>query len=138
MCNSNKCKHFIHCRIDYDDTFLAGHSLSLFVDGTETSAAALSYTFYELARNPHCQDILYDEVVQTFAKCNGQLTYEALQEMTYTEGVLLEATRIHPPASWIPKMCTKAFTLPKTSKQSKPVTIWPGTAVTIPTLGIHM
>lgn len=129
---------FLNPRTDLDEVFLAGHSFSLFVDGTETSATALSYALYELAQNPHCQDILYDEAVQAFAKCNGQLTYEVLQEMIYAEGVLLEASRIHPPGLGIARVCTQTYTLPKTSKQSKPVTIWPGTSVTIPALAIHM
>lgn len=117
---------------------MAGHSFSLFLDGTETSATALSYALYELAQNPHCQDVLYDEIVEIFSKYNGQLTYEALQEMIYTEGVLLEASRINPPALWLPKVCTKHYTLPKTSKQSEPVTIWPGTVINIPIYAIHM
>lgn len=117
---------------------MAGHSLSLFFDGTETSATTLSYALYELARNPECQEKLYEEIERINAKYDGKITYDGLQEMIYLEGVILEASRIHPPGLVLGKVCTEQYTLPKTSKQSQPVTIQPGTVVNIPILGVHM
>lgn len=124
--------------LDFDDSFLAGHSLSFFLDGTETSSIALSYALYELARNPHCQEKVHEEVTRQLSKHSGQLTYEGIQEMNYLESVLLEASRLHPPGLALAKLCTKRYTLPKTSTQTKPTTIEPGTAVQIPILAIHM
>lgn len=112
--------------------------MSLYLDGTETSAVALSYAMYELARNPDCQEKLYEEVTKILTKYEGNPTYEALQEMNYLEGVILEASRIHPPALVLTKLCTESYTLPKTSKQSEPTTIKPGTVVQIPIFAIHM
>lgn len=117
---------------------MAGHSLTLFTDGTETSAITLSFALYELARNPHCQDKLFDEISATKIKHNGVLPAEGLHEMIYLEGVLLEALRMHPALMAMSKVCTQEYTLPKTSEQSEPVTIHPGTAVNIPVMGIHM
>lgn len=108
------------------------------MDGTETSAIALSYTMYELARNPNCQEKLYKEVTEILAKHGGNPTYEAIQEMNYLEGVILEASRIHPPALALAKLCTKSYTLPKTGNQTKTMTIKPGTVVQVPILAIHM
>lgn len=124
--------------LDFDETFLAGHSLSLYLDGTETSATALSYALYELARNPECQERLNAEIMAKMAEHNGQLTFEAIQEMSYLEGVLLEATRMHPPALYLSKVCNKKYTMPKTTKQTQAVTIEPGTIVQIPILALHM
>ncbi|XP_055303189.1 cytochrome P450 6B1-like [Sitodiplosis mosellana] len=121
-----------------DEIFLAGHTLSLFFDGTETSATALSYALYELGRNPQCQEKLYEEIVRITAKYNGKITYEGLHEMIYLEGVILEASRIHPPAMVLGKVCNQHYKLPKTSKQTKSVTIAPGTVVNISILGLHM
>lgn len=123
---------------DFDDTFLAGHAMALFTDGTETSSAALSYALYELAVNPRCQEKLLHEIRTTMSKHGGNLTAEGLQEMIYLEGVLFEALRKHPALMVMSKVCTVEHTLPKTSKQSKPVTIQPGTVINIPVLGIHM
>ncbi|XP_031635618.1 cytochrome P450 6B1-like [Contarinia nasturtii] len=122
---------------NFDDTSLAGHTLSLFIDGTETSSTALSYAFYELALNPHCQDKALNEIKQTLEKHDGTLTAEALQSMIYIEGILLEALRKHPALIVLTKVCTEKYTLPKTSEQSEPTTIYPGTVVNIPLLGIH-
>lgn len=108
---------------------MAGHSLSFFVDGTETSAVALSFIMYELALNPQCQAILHEEIVKTITKYDGQITYDALQEINYLEGVIYEGTRIHPPVLFMLKLCNKHYTLPKTSKQSKPTIIQPETSI---------
>lgn len=130
-------KFFFLQNLDFDDTFLAGHALALFVDGTETSSTVLSYAMYELAMNPHCQQKLFDEIAKNMAKHGGKLTVEGLQEMEYLEGVLLEALRKHPTLLAMMRVCTKSYTLPKTSGQSEATTIQPGTVVAVPVLGIH-
>lgn len=123
--------------LDFDDTFLAGQSLSFYIEGTETSATTFQYVLYELARNPECQEKLYDEIVATMAKHDGQLTYDAIQEMSYLECVLLEASRIDPTILLMSKVCNKAYTMPKMSHQTEPTTIEPGTVVQIPVFAIH-
>lgn len=123
--------------VDFDETFLAGHAMSLFGDGTETSSTVLSYMLYELGLNPHCQEKLLTEIEANVTKHGGKLTFEGLQEMNYLEGVLLEALRKHPALLAMMKVCNKPYTLPKTSGQSEAVTIQPGTVIALPILGIH-
>lgn len=123
---------------DFDDSSLAGHTLSLFIDGTETSSTALSYALYELALNPQCQQKAFDELAKVILKYDGKITVECLQDMIYIEGILLEAMRMHPPLIVMAKLCTQRYTLPKTSEQSEPITIDPGTAVNINVGEIHM
>lgn len=123
--------------LDFDETFLAGHALGIFGDGTETASAAFSYTLYELAMNPGVQEKLFEEITQNMAKHGGKLTSEGILEMAYLEGVLLEGIRKHPAFISMMKVCTKPYTLPKTSGQSEPITIQPGTVVSIPIQGIH-
>lgn len=117
---------------------MAGHALSLFIDGTETSSTALSYALYELAKNPNCQEKLYNQMLEAKSKHDGQLTAECILEIEYLEGILLEALRKHPPLLVMSKTCTEQYTIPKTTEQSKPMTIYPGTVVNIPVLAIHM
>lgn len=117
---------------------MAGHTLSLFIDGTETSSTALSYTLYELALNPACQEKAFDEIGQVLSKHDGELTNDGLQDMVYIESLLHESIRMHPPLMVMSKVCTQPYMLPKTSGQSEPVTINPGTAVNINIWGIHM
>lgn len=116
---------------------MAGQSLSFYLEGTETSATTFSYVLYELAGNPECQEKLYDEIVATMAKHDRKLTYDAIQEMSYLETVILETLRMNPPGLFMSKICTEKYTLPKSSKQSEPITIEPGTVVDIPVLAIH-
>lgn len=74
--------------LDTSDVELAGHSMSLFLEGFETSSTVLSFALFELARNPECQQRLYEEVTAVLEKHNHQFKFEALQEMTYLECVV--------------------------------------------------
>lgn len=120
------------------DIFVAGHAFSLFGDGTETSSQALSFTFYDLAANPDIQQKLYEDIVSKLDSNDGKWSAEALQNMTYLEGILHESMRIHPPFAVLAKRCTKPYELPKNDHQSEAMTIQPGTVINIPVLGIHM
>ncbi|XP_031632668.1 probable cytochrome P450 6a13 [Contarinia nasturtii] len=128
----------IQRKFNFDDTLLAGHAVSLFTEGTETSNTTMSYALYELAKNPECQRKLYDEISKVLSKYDGQITFDAIQEMPYLDEVVLETLRIHPPVLTMSKVCTENYTLPKTNGQSEPVTIRPGTFVQIPIYSIHM
>lgn len=108
------------------------------MDGSEPSALLISYILYQLARNPHCQEKAYEEVVRVMSRHDGRSTYEAITEMDYLECILHEASRLHPLNIFLVKKCTKRFTLPKTTKQTEPISIEPGTSVLLPTIGIHM
>lgn len=127
----------LYLSLDFDETFLAGHAMALYVDGTETSSTILSYVLYELALNPHCQIELYKEISENITELDGKLTTDGLQEMNYLEGVLFEALRKYPALITMTKVCTKPYTLPKINGQSEAITLQPGTIVSIPMLGIH-
>lgn len=109
-----------------------------FMERKRQVGTALSYALYELAKNPDCQEKLYNQMLEAKSKHDGQLTAECILEIEYLEGILLEALRKHPPLLVMSKTCTQQYTIPKTTEQSKPMTINPGTVVNIPVLGIHM
>lgn len=118
---------------------MLGHSVSLFLDGTETSSIALSYVLYELAANPEIQEKLHDEILEAFANHTDEgEAVDAVQRSAYFEAIISEAMRIHPPALFIAKICMQDYQLPKNCYQSKPLTIPPGTPVQIPITAIHM
>lgn len=112
------------------------HALSLYIDGTETSAASMSFILYQLAKNQDIQETLYRKIIDRLKTNDGVLTYEILNEFKYLEWVILEGLRINIPFSVIAKICTKEYELPGVSAQ--PVKIQPGTAVMIPIAEIHM
>lgn len=67
---------------------MAGHALSLFLEGFETSSAVLAFVFYELARNPDIQQNLYEEVLTVRGKNSNIYSYETVQEMSYLDCVI--------------------------------------------------
>lgn len=53
--------------------------------GFETSSTTLSFCLYELAKNPEIQKKVHQEIDQIKEKHNGQLSYDAVNDMKYLE-----------------------------------------------------
>ena len=60
-----------------------------FLAGFETSAATMTFALYEIAANPEVYEKLSQEVRTVLAKHNGEVSYEAIKEMSYLEQVVL-------------------------------------------------
>ena len=56
--------------------------------GFESSGSTMSYALYELALQPEIQNRLRAEIMQVLNKHNGQLTFDALEEMAYLDMVV--------------------------------------------------
>jgi cytochrome P450 len=74
--------------------------ITLFIAGHETTAIALSWTFYLLSRNPEVEARLLQELDDvlgnpTLARLPGM---NDLEQLPYTRKVFSEAMRIYPPA----------------------------------------
>lgn len=80
----------------------------MFLAGFDTVMWLLVSFAYELALNPDIQQRLIDEVDATNST---DVTYEELNKMKYMEMVLNEVLRVHSPAVFIDRLCTKNFTL---------------------------
>ncbi len=71
--------------------------LTLFLAGHETTANALTWTFYLLSQNPEKQAKLHEELKQVLQ--NERVpTVEDLPNLKYTESVFAESLRLFPPA----------------------------------------
>ncbi|MBV9468581.1 MAG: cytochrome P450 [Abitibacteriaceae bacterium] len=71
-------------------------ALTIFLAGHETTAVALSYTWYLLAQHPEIEAKLHAEIDDVLG---GRLpTPQDLPQLRYTEMVLAEAMRLYPPA----------------------------------------
>ncbi|XP_070391493.1 cytochrome P450 3A14-like isoform X2 [Dermacentor albipictus] len=69
----------------------------LFIAGFETTATALSYIAYTLAKHPDVQEKLRREVVDVVGP-NGYLDYETvMKKLKYLEQVVDETLRLYPP-----------------------------------------
>lgn len=73
---------------EFKDIDVIAQAMTFYADGFETSSIALSFSLYEIASNKHVQEKLQQEIETVLAKYGGEITYDAVQEMTYLECVL--------------------------------------------------
>ena len=71
-------------------------ALTLFLAGHETTAQALTWTWYLLSQNPECECRMHEEIQSVLG--GREPSFEDLPQLRYTETVLAEATRLYPPA----------------------------------------
>ena len=77
--------------------------------GHETTAKALTWSLYLLARAPHWQNQIRDEVMQVVG--NSSISYEQISQLPITERVLKEAMRLYPPAPVMARTPVREFDL---------------------------
>jgi cytochrome P450 len=78
------------------DTQVRDEALTLFLAGHETTADALTWTWYLLSQNPQAEAALHAELDRVLS---GQLpSFDDLPRLRYTESVFAEALRLYPPA----------------------------------------
>jgi enediyne biosynthesis protein E7 len=78
-----------------NDTWLRDEVVTLLLAGHETTANALSFCAYLLARHPDIQQRVVDELDRTLGKHPLQL--DDLDKLPYLHQVLLETMRLYPP-----------------------------------------
>jgi cytochrome P450 len=81
-----------------DDEQLRDEVLTMLLAGHETTANALAWTLFELSQNPEVTRKLEEEVDTVMGQ--APFSMEHLGGLTWTEQVLKESLRLHPPA-WI-------------------------------------
>jgi cytochrome P450 len=78
------------------DEQVRDEALTLFIAGHETTAVALTWTWYLLSQNPEAEHKLHQEIDEVLG---GRLpSFEDLPRLRYTEHVFAEALRLYPPA----------------------------------------
>ena len=91
------------------DDLLIDNLLTLLMAGHETTAKALTWSLYLLARAPHWQNQIRDEVMQVVG--NSSISYEQISQLPITERVLKEAMRLYPPAPVMARTPVREFDL---------------------------
>src|SRR5262249_131310 len=80
------------------DLQLRDEAITIFLAGHETTANALTWTWYLLSEHPHIEAKLHQELDSVL---DGRLpTIDDFPRLRYTEMVIAEALRLYPPA-WI-------------------------------------
>ncbi len=92
--------------------------LTLFLAGHETTANALTWTFYLLSQNPETEAKFHREIDEVLG--NKSLTPEDYPRLKFTESILAESMRLFPPAWTIGRLATEDhefgdFPVPKKS-----------------------
>ena len=78
------------------DKQVRDEALTLFLAGHETTANALTWTWYLLSQNLECERRFHDELDSALA---GRLpVFDDLPRLKYTEAVFAESMRLYPPA----------------------------------------
>jgi len=75
---------------------LKDESITIFVAGHETTANALSWTFYLLTQHPEKLQLLQEEIDRVLQGKDPD--FQNLKELQYTQMVLEESMRLYPPA----------------------------------------
>jgi cytochrome P450 len=78
------------------DQQVRDEAMTLFIAGHETTANALSWTFYLLSRNPAAEAALHAELDAVLG--SRPPTFEDIPRLSYTEKIISESIRLFPPA----------------------------------------
>ncbi|XP_022904662.1 cytochrome P450 6j1-like [Onthophagus taurus] len=87
------------------------------------------YILYALARNPEVQKKLKSEIDTVLERYNGEITFEAIQEMSYLDCVVSETMRLYPSLQGTSKKCTGYYEFPLEDGQTEVVCLKPGMSV---------
>ena len=77
------------------DEQLRDEVITIFLAGHETTANALSYTFFLLAQHAEIKQRVVDEVKQVVG--DNEMSFENLSKLEYTTMVIKESMRLYPP-----------------------------------------
>lgn len=79
-------KKEINFPIDFIE--IAAQCFIFFLGGFETSSSTMCFALYEIIDNEQIQEKLRAEIKRVLQKYDGEITYEAVMEMTYLEKVI--------------------------------------------------
>jgi len=91
------------------DRQLRDEMMTLFLAGHETTASALTWTWYLLSRHPEVEAKLADELRRVLA--GRAPSVDDLPRLPYTEMVIREAIRLYPPAPAIGREAVEDVTI---------------------------
>ncbi|MBQ5153916.1 cytochrome P450, partial [Macrococcus caseolyticus] len=110
--------------LEVDDDLLIAQCGLFFTAGYETSATTLSFTLFELAKNPEAQKRAIAEVDDYLRRHNNELKYECLSEMPFVEACFDETLRLYPVIGLLTREVMEDYTFPSGLKVEKGLRIF--------------
>ena len=80
------------------DEQLRDEVMTIFLAGHETTANALTWTYYLLSEHPTIETRLQEELHSIFGSNRTTITVDDVRRLEYTEMILTESMRLYPPA----------------------------------------
>ena len=111
-----------------NDQQLVDNLLTFYLAGHETTARALSWTLYLIARSPQWAEILEDEIARVTG--GEPIRSEHIERLVLVQQVLKESMRLYPPVPMLSRQCVAPARLDG-------VEIQPGATVVLPIYAIH-
>ena len=111
-----------------DDEQLVDNLLTFYLAGHETTAKALAWTLYLLARSPQWLERIAREVREVAG--TSALTAEHVERLQLTQQVLKESMRLYPPVPIMSRQAVAATTIDG-------LAIAPGMSILMPIYAIH-
>ncbi|XP_025157116.1 cytochrome P450 9e2-like [Harpegnathos saltator] len=116
---------------------IASQAFTFFFADNQTTSNLMCFAAHEIAENEKVQKRLQNEIDQMLEDTNGQVSYEAINNMEYLGAVLNEALRKYPIAPLLDRKCLLEFELPPTLTDAKPFTLKKGESVLVSVFGLH-
>ncbi|CAL1293516.1 unnamed protein product [Larinioides sclopetarius] len=110
---------------------LLAQCVLFFFAGYETTASALTFLAYELAKNPEWQEKLIEEVDKAFEK-QTEMSYDAVRDLKVLDAVISETLRMYPTAVITERTATEDYELGNTG-----IVIEKGIRVAVPIYRMH-
>lgn len=95
----------------FSDEELSDIILNFLLAGRDTTAQALSWTFYLLAKHPEVKVKLLEEI-KNVMKTKDKLLYDDIKDMVFAKAVFLESLRLYPSVPKNLKQCLSDDYLP--------------------------
>jgi fatty acid omega-hydroxylase len=94
--------------VDLTDEYLRDVVINFIIAGRDTTAQALSWSFYVMSTMPDIQQAVREEVLRVTDPLpeHEKFSYESIQQMRYTDAFLHEVLRLYPS---VPKELKYAF-----------------------------
>ncbi|XP_054272579.1 uncharacterized protein LOC128992862 [Macrosteles quadrilineatus] len=115
----------------FTEEAVAANSVIFLVAGSESTSNTTSLALFMIARHPHVQEKLQKEV-DSVLSVHGELSYQALKEMTYLDQVIQETQRFYPLIPILQRECTKSYKVPGSD-----LVIEKGVLISIPVIGLQ-